>query len=605
MNTFELLCTRLGILAGIVLVVYSLYRLLRLLVSQAGVHALKANGKFRQEGLVKYNLFKDNYAAYDLTKDFADQLTGEIYIGDDGKAWLQVRKDDGARPDSGFEKLGYIDLKGNIYDRNHCLAGYVGNAPGQPDMTGRRKWYELFLRCHANVYLCARQEQVLTDAGNPDATAATAEAEAPRDRCIGKCIETGRFRPRNPDRYTALGRSAAFLLLYRQTQPPKPAGENLTVYRYAWSDTALISAFLFAVLYALFYLFNVNLINMPFLGDWIVLLPTAFYFPVWALVRQVKIEQSLSGKPVEHFLMLFNRNTGLAGMNNLILLFALAAVGISVFVYGRDLIPFQMAILIGAWVNGKYITRMPWTVYDRFLVPQPDARDDEEEDTAGMIARNYRWELDADETRLQGELNLYFAQDEINELRSRNPFRTDASLGFDRNIETLFREKTDERHLRRINRYISTRAFENGLGGLETMQFILDFVQEPNIRYLADEASPDETGGVEYARFPVETLFDRHGDCDCKAVLAAALFRNAGYRVAYITSRSHAAIAVACPKEWFSFYHTGKLSESGSKALIDKDGLYYYFCETTGDSFRIGDCGANTPEEFTEFRFLK
>ncbi|MDR3261311.1 MAG: hypothetical protein LBT78_05700 [Tannerella sp.] len=603
MNAFELLCTRLGVLIGIVLVLFFLYKLFRLLMSQAGTYILKANGRFRQEGLVKYNLFKDNYAAHDLTKDFADQLTGEIYIGDDGKAWLQVRKEDGIHPDSGFEKLGYIDLNGNIYDKNHCLVGYVGYAPGQPDMTGRRKWYELFLRSHANVYKCARLEQVLTNAGETDAPT-TGTAEIPQDVCVGKCIETGRFRPRNPNQYTALGRAAAFLLLYQHARPPKPAGENLTVFRYAWSDTALPSAFIFAVLYAVFYLFNVNLISMPFLGDWIVLLPTALYFLVWAIVRQVKIEQSLSGKPVEHFLMLFDRNTGLAGINNFILLFGAAAIGISFFVYGRDLIPFQVAIWVGVWVNGKYITKMPWVVYDKFLAPKPDLPDEEEEDTAGMIARDYHWELDADETRLQGELHLYFTQDEITELRDRNPFRTDASLGFDRNIESLFKEKTDERHLRRINYYISTQAYENGLGGLETMQFILDFVQEPNILYLSDEACA-ETGGAEYARFPVETLFDKHGDCDCKAVLAAALFRNAGYKVAYVTSRSHAAIAVACPKEWFGFYNTSKLSEYDRKALIDKDGLYYYFCETTGDTFRIGDYGASIPEEFTEFRFLK
>jgi hypothetical protein len=600
MNEIELLCTRLGALVGLILVVFSLYKLARLLMSKTGAYLLKDNGAFRQEGLVKYNLLKDNYTASDITRDFADRQVGEIYVGEDGKAWVQIRKDDANHPDSGFEKLGYIDLKGNIYDKNHCRAGYVGSASGQPDMTGHRKWYELFLRCHANVFECARQEQVLANAGE---SASGETAEVPQDRLIGKCIETGRFRPRNPDTYTALGRTAAFLLLYRQARQAKPAGENLSVYRYGWSDTALISAFVFSILYAVFYLFHVNLIRMPFLGDWVALLPLTLYFLVWALMRQVKIEQSLSGKPVEHLLMLFNRNTGLAGMNNLILLTGLAALGISVFVYGRDFIPFQAALLIGVWVNHKYITKMPWVVYDRFFFPNPDDAPDEE-DTTGMVARDYRWELDSDDAVALGMLELYFSPDEVAVLRERNPFHTSAMEGFDRCIEALFREKTDERHLKRINHAIATLAYENGLTGLDTMQFILDFVQEPNIHYLTDEEST-ETGGGEYARFPVETLFDKHGDCDCKAVLAAALFRNAGYKVAYVTSDSHAAIAVACPKDWFRFYDTNQLYAANKEALIDKDGLYYYFCETTADTFRIGDYGNTNPSEFNRFRFLK
>ena len=121
-----------------------------------------------------------------------------------------------------------------------------------------------------------------------------------------------------------------------------------------------------------------------------------------------------------------------------------------------------------------------------------------------------------------------------------------------------------------------------------------------------DEEGHETGGNHEYARFPGEQLYDKRGDCDCKAGLAAALFRNAGYKVAYVTSRSHAAIAVACPKEWFRYYNTRSLFGNDKKALIDKDGLYYYFCETTSDSFRIGDFGTSVnPEEFTNFRFLK
>lgn len=604
MSAFEMLSAYLGVIAGVILVLFFVYKLFRLLSSRAGGYLLKENGRFVQDCFVRFNPSTNSYQGYDLHKNMADRLMGEIFVDTDGKAWVQVQRESQNGYEVLFEKIGYIDLKGNVYDKNHCHVGYVGNMPGQPDMGGKRKWYELFLRCHAYVFLCARQKQILSNAAGGNVS--ESEAELPQDQCIGKCIETGRFRSRRSNTYTALGRAAAFLLLYQHKQQQKPKEEEFSVYRYCWHDTALISAILFSVLYVVFYLFNVELISMPFLGEWwVAFLPMVLYPVIWAIVRQVKIELSLSGKPVEQFLMLFNRNTGLSGMNNLILFFAAVAVIISFTLYGRDFIPLQAVIFTGVLINQVYSKRVAWVVYERFIVPDPNYVP-EEEDTTGMVYRNYNWELDSDHMRLLGNLDLYFTEDEVRELRDRNPFRTEASEGFDHNIELLFGEKTDERHLRRINHYIAIQAYEAGLNGLDIMQFILDFVQEPNIRYHLDEES-HETGGIpEYARFPVETLYDKRGDCDCKAVLAAALFRNAGYKVAYVTSRSHAAIAVACPKEWFRYYNTRSLFGNDKKALIDKDGLYYYFCETTSDSFRIGDFGTSVnPEEFTNFRFLK
>ncbi|MDR2913812.1 MAG: hypothetical protein LBV74_03105 [Tannerella sp.] len=604
MNALELLSAHLGIIMGIILVLYFLFKFIRILIPKAGGYLLKENGKFNQESMVKFNPGKNNYRAYDLNKNFADRQTGEIFVDSDGKAWVQVQKESRGGTDITYEKIGYIDLHGNVYDKNHYHVGYVGSVPGQPDMNGRRKWYELFLRCHAYVFKCARQEQLIASAAGEGAPESM--PEMPQDQCIGKCIETGRFRSRKPNNYTVLGRAATFLLLYQHQQKQKPKEEEFSVYRYCWHDTALISAVLFSMLYAVFYLFNVELISMPFLGEWwVAFLPAVLYPVVWAVVRQVKIEMSLSGKPVEQYLMLFNRNTGLSGMNNLILLFAAAACIISFTIYGRDFVPVLVVILAGVFINRMYSKSAAWVVYERFLVPDPDYMP-EEEDTEEMIHRNYRWDLDSDNAGLSGSLDLYFTEEEIQDLRDRNPFRTDASQGFDHNIGLLFREKVDERHLRRVNHYIIEQAYEAGLNGLDTMQFILDFVQEPNIKYHTDEEST-ETGGIpEYARFPVETLYDKRGDCDCKAVLAAALFRNAGYKVAFVTSNSHAAIAVACPKEWFSYYNTKNLFEADKQALIDRNGLYYYYCETTSNSFRIGDYGETiSPEEFRNFIFLK
>lgn len=592
---------RLIFLISLILILYFIYRIIRLLiVSKADTYIVKENGKMRCEGAVRYVIPRDRYVAYDMTKPFAGRQTGEVQVVE-GKAWVRIRKENKEHIDIGYEDIGYVDLSGNIYDKNHCHVGYVGNAPGQPDITGKRKWYELFLRCHAYVFECERQEQILSNAGE---SASPQQAPPSGDRCVGKCIETARLGKPGFNNYTVLARAAAFLLLYQKEQRPVARSEEASVYYNQWSSTALLSTFVFCLLYTLFYIFNIQLVQMPFLGDFGFIFTTlALFLCIWGIIRQVVIEQSLAGKPVEHFLMLLNRNTGVASINNLILFFAAVGFILSLTVFGRDFAPIQLAVLIGVGINTKFITKEPWKVLEKFRPLPPE--DLEEEDTANKLSRRYIWKLDSDDSDMTGELELFFAQEEIDELRHRNPFRTEASLGFDRNIELLFKEKIDNTHLKRINHYISKVAYEANISELETMQFILDFVQEPNIKYITDEESP-ETGGVEYARFPVETLFDKRGDCDCKAVLAAALYRNAGYKVAYITSHDHAAVAVACPKEWFGGYHMDKLYGAEKQAFFDKDGTLYYFCETTSDSFRVGDYSENiSPNDFKNIRFLR
>lgn len=585
---------------GVIFIFYVISRIIKLVTPRTNTFLLKENGKFKQDGYVKFNRIQNRFNAFDLRKSFADRLSGEVQV-DNGKAWVRIRKESKEYTEDSFDEIGYVDLTGNIYDKNHCKVGYVGNTLGVPDMNGKRRWYELFLRCHAYVFLCSRQEQVLSNAGDPNNM--PSEETQQTDQCIGKCIETGRFGRRREGTYTSLGRAAAFLLLYQRNYQPEAKSEESSYAFNSWADCALLSGLIFAVVYAIFYLCNFNLINMPFLGDFSFFGSTLIlYFCIWALVRQIKIELLLEGKPVDHFLLLLNRNTGLSGLNNLIMIIGAIGFGFSVYLSGGDFAPLQLALLISVGVNMKYITKENWLVYDKFRISKPKELD--EEDTAGQIMRKYSWELDSGYSNLRGSMELYFAQEEIDDLRRRNPFKTEASMDFKHNIELLFREDADERHISRINNYIMRLSYEADISEFETMQFILDFVQEPNIKYISD-ADSNETGNIEYARFPVETLFDKRGDCDCKAVLAAALFRNAGYKVAYITSMNHAAIAVACPKEWFSSYDMSKLYMAEKQPLIEKDGDFYFFCETTSDTFRIGDYGESKPEDFINIHYLR
>jgi len=575
----------LGILAGIVFSIYIVYRIVRLTIPKISIFLLKENGKYRQEAFCKYDSAEGCYKAYDLTIPFAGKV-GELVAVED-KAWLRLKQED-----ADADALGYIDLSGNIFDKENCLIGYIGNAQGQPDMKGRRKWYEFFLRSHAYIY-----------AYEPQLEQQESEEEiiSRKSECIGKCIETGRFRKKKSGVHTGLGYAAAFLLLYQREREPEVESGDVT-HRYSWTDTAFVSSFVFAAIYTLFYLFNADRIRMPFLDDLSFFAGTMLVFGcIWVLIRRVKIEQSLNGKPAEALLMLFNRNTGLVKMNMLIIILTVIALLISLALTGRDFVPVQLAILIGILVNNKFITKRTWVVQDKFRLSDP--KEMEEESVEGKIIRSYTWELDSDENTLHGRLDLHFTNEEIVELRQRNPFRSREFQEFDCNLELLFRETINGQHIRRINNYITRIAREADLSAFETMQFTLDFVHEPNISDLTD-FDTSEAEKADSVRFPVETLYDKRGDYISKAVLAAALFRNAGYKVAYVASEKHVAIAVACPKKWFSGYNMDLVYSPERQAIIGMDGQIYYFCETINNAPCIGDYSESRPEDFNNIRYL-
>jgi hypothetical protein len=105
--------------------------------------------------------------------------------------------------------------------------------------------------------------------------------------------------------------------------------------------------------------------------------------------------------------------------------------------------------------------------------------------------------------------------------------------------------------------------------------YILSFVQ--SLEYTSDF---DTKGKVEYPRYPVETLVDGGGDCEDTAALFASLVQCPAVGID--------AVLLMYTKE----------SESGHMAVgIEGDhygtyyvynGRNYFYCETTGEGFRIG-----------------
>lgn len=129
------------------------------------------------------------------------------------------------------------------------------------------------------------------------------------------------------------------------------------------------------------------------------------------------------------------------------------------------------------------------------------------------------------------------------------------------------------KEIEQIANYLEDYADKQMMSNYQLANLILSFVHEQNIKYSYDE---DSTGHIEYMRYPIETIFDTTGDCDCKAVLASTLFKKLGYSVAFALMPGHAALAVT--SESAPFYSN-----------LVFHGKNWFYCESTGDNWKPGE----------------
>lgn len=590
---------KIALLIIVLLILFAVYEIIGLLRKKAMTYYAGEDGGFYVFGDSVFDISADCYVFHDNNQPLGNRYQGSSNV-ENGQAQILLR-DNPAYSDlsAAVHKEGWVDLSGNIYGLSGVRLGYITDEKGKPGIGGSGRWYELWLRKHSYVYFCSPLSN---------------------DVLVGKVVETGRIGGPKPNTYTVTARAGGFLLLYKDRQP-KPSSEDSMAEKMTWKDTALPSAVLFTFIYGLFFLTDMGKMSFPALGEQIGFIAAMLlmYIIIWAILRQIKIEALLDGKKVDDFLMLINRNTGVGGLNNWIILTASAALLVSIFIYGSDFIPLQAVMLIGIWVNKKFITREPWELADceddgdSHLPDWSDDDDDEdssdEDDDDGdnpepkpepeLHECHYTWVLDSSFHHLQGDFSLSFNPEKIDALRATNPFRLYPNKLFKDNIAELLNLCNDNRQVHRVLSYMDKMSRTEYLSEMERMQFILDFVQKPNISYEYDEKCEEIGNPREYARFPDETMYDCRGDCDCKAVLAAILFREAGYKTAYVTTPDHAAVAVAFKNELAS-----ELVEMANQSLVTKDGYMYFFCETTGDGFRIGDLGSTTKESIKDIIFL-
>jgi len=129
---------------------------------------------------------------------------------------------------------------------------------------------------------------------------------------------------------------------------------------------------------------------------------------------------------------------------------------------------------------------------------------------------------------------------------------------------------TYDSYMQTLASLLNASATQSGYGRYDEVNFVLAFVQ--SIPYKTDNAS---TPYQDYPRFPVETLVDDVGDCKSHSILFATLMLILGYDTVFINPPNHLAVGILgnnLPGSYFTF-----------------SGKTYYYCETTGTGFTIGE----------------
>lgn len=134
---------------------------------------------------------------------------------------------------------------------------------------------------------------------------------------------------------------------------------------------------------------------------------------------------------------------------------------------------------------------------------------------------------------------------------------------------------TEDYYIRVLAMKLNETTNNQNYNSFDKVSFILAFVQ--SLPYASDTVT---TSYDEYPRFPIETLVDDGGDCEDTSILFATITLILGYGTIYINPSGH--------------YAVGVLGNNLHGTYWTFQNKTYYYCETTGNGFTIGQL----PDEF-------
>ncbi len=182
------------------------------------------------------------------------------------------------------------------------------------------------------------------------------------------------------------------------------------------------------------------------------------------------------------------------------------------------------------------------------------------------VHRSYQWQYDGLTWTWSIDIPLslyngYASVSEFNRLFGRtNGYLVTTGDPFIQSIANAFREA----------------AQKQAYGAYDEASLVLAWVQ--SLPYTSDSVtSPYD----EFPRFPVETLYANGGDCEDTTYLYLTIMRIWGYGSIFINPESHLAAGILGSNDLPGYYW-------------EYDDRRYYYAETTGDGWRIGDI----PDQF-------
>lgn len=126
----------------------------------------------------------------------------------------------------------------------------------------------------------------------------------------------------------------------------------------------------------------------------------------------------------------------------------------------------------------------------------------------------------------------------------------------------------DDEYMNALSNVFKNTVKEKGYSEGDLINLAVSFVQ--SLAYVSDKIG---TGYDEYPKFPLETLFDKGGDCEDSSILLASILRELGYGTVLVMTDDHMGVGI-------------KTSGLGNFQYM---GVGFYYIETTSTGWDVGE----------------
>lgn len=289
---------------------------------------------------------------------------------------------------------------------------------------------------------------------------------------------------------------------------------------------------------------------------------------VLALIGAMSLCRATGSGALNRWTQGLYRRTGLARWEGFA---AVATLVVMYLVHWRwhhiESLPLTVSALVGFAVV-RSSDELPRPATKTFVTFEPTSNSDEALKPELFSVHEFAWSNDLGETTQDMTLRVIVNLARYSEFREANPERL-----WVRGVP-MVAEWVTKGHSNEVDQVAGQFAALSATKYSSTYFEIcmaLSFAQ--HIEYESDEVT---VGIDDYWRYAIETIHDEVGDCEDTAILAAAVLRRMGHKVALIEMPGHLALGVQVP--------------GGTKGLyVTHKGTQYYYCETTTEGFRVGE----------------